>query len=77
MSEAGDILRFVACCLALAGTFSNLVVISNAQPVDKQLPWKTRFVAVHKQHPRAHSLAIVCLTVGLICLVVSFPLTFG
>jgi hypothetical protein len=76
VNEAGDILRLVASCLALAGAFSGLVAVSDA-PAGKKLPWKARFVAAHKRHPRAHSLSLAFPIMGLICLIVSVPLTFG
>ena len=70
MREPGAIFNFAACCLTLAGAFLALAAMSDA-PAGEKLPWKARFVATHKRHPRAHSLSFTCLSMALICVIAS------
>lgn len=64
---AADVMRVLAIVLVCVGAVSNLIAVSQTWgDYDKDLPWRARFVALNRRHPRLRGTAMVCLAVALV-----------
>jgi hypothetical protein len=63
---AADLMLGLGSVLVCVGAVSNLIAVSQDWHDYKDLPWRARFVAVNRRHPRLRGTAMVCLAVALV-----------
>lgn len=61
-----DLMLGLGSALVCVGAVSNLIALSQAWGDVKDLPWRARFVAVNRRHPRLRGTAMVCLAAALV-----------
>jgi hypothetical protein len=63
---AADVMWGLGSALVCVGAVSNLVALSQTWGEHKDLPWRARFVAVNRRHPRLRGTAMVSLAAALL-----------
>jgi len=63
---AADLMLGLGSVLVCAGAVSNLIAASQNWDDYKDLPWRARFVAVNRRHPRLLGTAMVCMAAALV-----------
>ena len=63
---AADVMRGLASALVCVGAVSNLIAVSQTWGDFKGLPWRARFVALNRRHPRLRATAMVCLAAAIV-----------
>ena len=63
---AADFMLGLGSVLVCVGAVSNLIAVSQDWDDYKDLPWRARFVAVNRGHPRTRGTAMGCLAVALV-----------
>lgn len=63
---AADLMLGLGSAMVCVGAVSNLTAMSQAWGDCKDLPWRARFVAVNRRHPRLRGTAMVCLAAALV-----------
>ena len=61
-----DLMLGLGSALVCVGAVSNLIAVSQAWDDYKDLPWRARFVAVNRRHPRLRGTAMICLAAALL-----------
>jgi len=64
-----DLMLGLASALVCVGSVLNLIAVSDQWGRYKDLPWRARFVAVNRRHPRLRGIAMACLMVALVFLI--------
>ena len=63
---AADVMLGLGSALVCVGSVSNLIAVSQAWGDCKDLPWRARFVALNRRHPRLRGTAMACLAAALV-----------
>jgi hypothetical protein len=74
---AGDVMRGLSGVLVCAGAVSNLIVVSQTWGEYQGMPWRARFVALNRRHPRLRGTALVCLAVAIVLYVAAAVMYFA
>jgi len=61
VNVAADVMLGLGSALVCAGSVSNLIAVSQAWDDCKDLPWRARFAALNRRHPRLRGTAMACL----------------
>jgi hypothetical protein len=63
---AADVMFGLGAALVCVGSVSNFLALSQSWGDYNDLPWRARFVALNRRHPRLRGTAIACLAAALV-----------
>ena len=72
-----QLLLGIASALTLVGALLGAVAMSDMPDGNKGLPWRARFVAENRRHPRLRGTAMACLAAALVVSIVWVLARFG
>jgi hypothetical protein len=62
--------------LVCVSAVCNIIAWSQTPGEIKHLPWRSRFVAVNRRHPRLRGTAMVCLAAALVLYIGGIAVTY-